>query len=100
MRGGHGLGTLWPAGGDEAATLFQQWRVDHPGVGCGLQQAVVGGSRAQLGSKPVSAALEGPRLAGSGRCGAGSAGAGDLAAANDGREKPVHGRWRQPQLRG
>ena len=54
----------------------------------------------ELGSKSVHAALEGPGLAGPGRHREGAARARDLAARNDRRQEPVHGRRRRPQLRG
>ena len=54
----------------------------------------------QLGKEPVDAALGGSRLAGAGRYRERAAGPRPLAARNDRRQEPLHGRRRRAELRG
>src|SRR2546422_384268 len=73
MRRGDGLGALWTPRCRTTAARDEGRRADGSRMGRGIQQAVAGGSRAELGGKSLPAALEGHGLAGSGRCREGAA---------------------------
>ena len=99
VRRADGAGALWPPRPGQASARTERRQAARAALDRRIQAALRLRRRQQLGEEPVDAALGGSGLAHAGRHRERAAGARPLAARDDRRQEPLHGRRRRAELR-